>query len=79
MSQIKPSSHGIVVEHKETGIHYAISDKNYDQRIHRKVRDLKIGESTRTYKPKAKGALVEETPESSDFEQTEGSPSGDTE
>ncbi len=59
MSQIKPSSHGIVVEHKETGLHYAISDRNYDQAVHRKVRDLKEHESILSYTPKRKGDLVE--------------------
>ncbi|AUX83037.1 hypothetical protein PBI_MARTIN_14 [Microbacterium phage Martin] len=52
MSDIKPSSHGIVVEHKENGTHYAISDKNYNSKVHRKVRDLKAGESVRSYVPR---------------------------
>ncbi|AZV01720.1 hypothetical protein HOV00_gp13 [Microbacterium phage Schubert] len=57
MSNIKPSSHGIVVEHKETGIHYAVSDANYNEAIHRKVRDLKPGETVLGFKPKPKEPL----------------------
>lgn len=57
MSQLKPSSHGIVVDHKETGIRYAISDHNYSPKVHEKVRDLKPGESVRTYQPRTKDAL----------------------
>lgn len=49
MSQIKPSSHGIVVEHKESGLRYASLDANYDPKTERKVRDLKVGESILSY------------------------------
>lgn len=52
MTGIKPSSHGIVVEHKESRVRYAVSDKNFNEKVHRKVRDLRLGESTRTYQPK---------------------------
>lgn len=45
MSNIKPSSHGIVVENKESGLRYASHDRNFDPRSERKVRDLKVGES----------------------------------
>jgi hypothetical protein len=57
MTTIKPSDHGIVVEHKDNGMHYAVSDKNYNPEIHRKVRDLKPGESVRTYLPRRKESL----------------------
>lgn len=57
MSQLKPSSHGIVVDHKETGVRYAISDVNYNPNIHAKVRDLKPGESVLAYRPRAKESL----------------------
>ncbi|USH44763.1 hypothetical protein SEA_JUANYO_12 [Microbacterium phage Juanyo] len=57
MSQLKPSSHGIVVDHKETGVRYAISDVNYNPTIHSKVRDLKPHESVLSYKPRAKESL----------------------
>ncbi|QDP44066.1 hypothetical protein SEA_MCGALLEON_14 [Microbacterium phage McGalleon] len=59
MSDIKPSSHGIVVEHKENGIHFAVSDANYNSKVHRKVRDLKPGESVRTYVPRKPEPLSE--------------------
>lgn len=52
MTEIKPSSHGIVVEHKEIGTHYAVSDSNYNPKIHRKVRDLKPGETVLGYAPR---------------------------
>ncbi|QZD98602.1 hypothetical protein SEA_JEMERALD_14 [Microbacterium phage Jemerald] len=59
MTGIKPSSHGIVVEHKESGVRYAVSDRNYNEKIHRKVRDLRPGETVLGYTPKRPGALVE--------------------
>ncbi|QKN87775.1 hypothetical protein NEBULOUS_14 [Microbacterium phage Nebulous] len=52
MTGIKPSSHGIVVDHKESGVRYAVSDKNYNEKIHRKVRDLRPGETVVGYQPK---------------------------
>jgi len=52
MSQIKPSSHGIVVENKESGVWYASTDANYDPTSERKVRDLKPGETVFGYTPK---------------------------
>lgn len=57
MSNIKPSTHGIVVDHKESGTRYAVSDKNYNPDIHRKVRDLRPGETVVGYRPRRKGAL----------------------
>ncbi|QKN87714.1 hypothetical protein IXEL_13 [Microbacterium phage Ixel] len=57
MTGIKPSDHGIVVEHKETGIHYAVSDRNYNEKVHRKVRDLGPGETVRGYAPRRKESL----------------------
>lgn len=57
MSNIKPSDHGIVVEHKESGIRYAVSDRNYNDKIHRKVRDLRPGESVRSYRPRPSESL----------------------
>jgi hypothetical protein len=49
MSQIKPSSHGIVVEGKESGLRYASHDRNFDPKTERKVRDLLPGESVLSY------------------------------
>lgn len=74
MSSIKPSSHGIVVDHKETGVRYAISDKNYNEKVHRKVRDLKPGETVRTYAPKqARSAEELEEVVQANSPKTEGS------
>jgi hypothetical protein len=61
---IKQSDHGIVVEHVENGVQYAISDRNYNVKLHRKVRDLLPGESVRTYRPRRReplGSLGAET------------------
>lgn len=64
MSNIKPSTHGIVVDHKESGVRFAISDANYNPEVHRKVRDLRPGESVRSYAPRRKESLgAEESPE----------------
>lgn len=68
MTGIKPSSHGIVVEHKESGVRYAVSDRNYNEKIHHKVRDLRPGETVLGYKPKAKQALGSEDQASQDAE-----------
>ncbi|QDF15977.1 hypothetical protein H3N89_gp12 [Microbacterium phage MonChoix] len=45
-------SAGIVVKHKESGVQYAISEGNFNSKVHEKVRDLKPGESVRTYAPR---------------------------
>lgn len=48
---IKQSKYGaVVVEDKETGIRYALSDSNVTD-DHKIIRELKANESTRTYKP----------------------------
>lgn len=67
MTTIKPSDHGIVVDHKESNVRFAISDKNYDSSVHRKVRDLRPGETVRGYQPK---------PRSEDSEGVDSSDSG---
>lgn len=54
MTTIKPSDHGIVVDHVESGVRYAISDRNYDVKVHRKVRDLRPGESVLSYRPRSR-------------------------
>lgn len=59
MTGIKPSSHGIVVENKDNGSRYAISDKNYNPDKVRKVRDLRAGESVLTYQPRSAKSLGE--------------------
>lgn len=57
MSNIKPSSHGIVVDHKESEVRYAVSDINYNEKVHRKVRDLRPGETVRGFSPLRKEPL----------------------
>lgn len=69
MTGIKPSNHGIVVEHKETNVRFAISDKNYNEQVHRKVRDLRAGESVLTYKPRSAESLQ-------DAVESQGGPTG---
>lgn len=45
-------SKGIVVDHKETDVRYAISEKNFNPKVHTRVRDLKPGESIIGFTPK---------------------------
>lgn len=73
MTTIAPSSHGIVVDHTESGVRYAISDKNYDPAINRKVRDLKVGETVLGFKPIRREALGGEAG-SQQATSTEGQP-----
>lgn len=47
-------SHGIVVEHKENGIWFAVSERNFNPKVHKKVHDLKPGETVRGYLPRRK-------------------------
>jgi hypothetical protein len=51
---------GKVVDHKESGVRFAISEKNFDDRVHSFVRDLKPGETILGFQPKPKGSLVED-------------------
>ncbi len=44
-------THGIVVQHKETKVRYAVSEANYNEKVHTKVRDLKPSESVLGYRP----------------------------
>lgn len=52
-------SHGIVVEHNETGTWYAVSTRNYCPTVHTKVRDLLPGETVIGYRPKRREPVVE--------------------
>lgn len=45
-------SKGIVVDHKDTQLRYAISEHNFNPKVHTKVRDLKPGESILSFRPK---------------------------
>ena len=52
-------ANGIVVDHKESGVRYAISERNFNHKVHTKIRDLKPGETVLGFKPLRKGALGE--------------------
>lgn len=78
MTGIKPSSHGIVVDHKESGTRFAISDRNYDEKLHRKVRDLRPGETVRGYVPKRRQE-TQEAPQTPGDPQGAGDAAGDQE
>ncbi|AVJ51003.1 hypothetical protein PBI_PAJAZA_12 [Microbacterium phage Pajaza] len=43
---------GIVVEHKDNGMRFALSEKNFNPKVHKKVRDLKPGETVLGYRPR---------------------------
>lgn len=75
MTEIKPSTHGIVVEHKESGVRYAVSDRNYNPRVHRKVRDLRPGETVLGYRPRRPQGSAE----SSEATNPAAQPSGELE
>jgi hypothetical protein len=47
-------SRGIVVDHKESGVRYAISEKNFNGKVHTKVRALNPGETVLGFQPKRK-------------------------
>jgi hypothetical protein len=49
---------GIVVEHKESGVRYAISEKNFNGKLQKKVRDLHPGETIIGYAPRRAGSLA---------------------
>lgn len=52
-------SKGIIVDHKESGVRYAVSEHNFNDKVHKKVRDLKPGESVLGYSPRRKGSPAE--------------------
>lgn len=52
-------SHGIVVDHKESNIRYAISEGNFNEKVHDRVRDLKPGETVLGYQPRPKESLAD--------------------
>lgn len=51
---------GIVVDHKESGVRYAISEKNFNDQVHTRVRDLRPGETVIGFKPKSRLSLSTE-------------------
>lgn len=54
MSTPKKTSRGYVVEHKESEVRYAVSPQNFNEKTHTKIRELKPGETVRSYAPRAK-------------------------
>jgi len=51
-------SKGIVVDHKDSGVRYAISLHNFNEKIHTFVRDLLPHETVRGFQPKARKSLT---------------------
>lgn len=45
-------SNGIIVDHKESHVRFAISESNFNPEVHKHVRDLKPGETILGYKPR---------------------------
>lgn len=45
-------SRGIVVDHKETGIRYAVSESNFRDELHEYVRELSPGETIVAFRPR---------------------------
>jgi len=54
---------GIVVRHKETGNTYAVSEENRNPDTEEKIRDLKPGESIRSFVHKPKETLKSDKPQ----------------
>jgi hypothetical protein len=65
------TSNGIVVDHKDSNVRYAISEANFDERFHVKVRDLKQHETVRGYKPKPRPEAKPEAEQAPEGEQPE--------
>lgn len=42
---------GIIVDHRESRVRYAISEQNFNKKVHKRVRDLKPGETILGYRP----------------------------
>lgn len=63
---------GIVVEHKENGVRYAVSERNFNAKIHKKIRDLKPGESVAGYKPRRATKIGASATDKTEGSSTEG-------
>lgn len=61
---------GIVVDH-ENGTRYAISQNNFNPKVHTMVRELKPGETVIGFTPKRKGALSADEPDIEDYSSKE--------
>jgi hypothetical protein len=60
-------SKGIVVDHKESGVRYAISEENIDEATEEYVRDLKPGETILGYVPKSTRIKEDTLPEGTEL------------
>lgn len=45
-------SRGIVVDHRVARVRYAIAESHFNEEVHKFVRDLKLGESVLSYRPR---------------------------
>lgn len=50
-------SRGIVVDHKESGVRYAVSESNFDKNTEEFVRELGVGETVLGFTPLARVSL----------------------
>lgn len=64
-------SNGIVVQHKDSNVRYAVSRENHDEATEVFVRDLKPGETTLSYAPKLAPAKGEADPERDEAEKAQ--------
>lgn len=55
-------SKGLVVQHKKTGNRYAVSEENFNPKTEDKVRELKRGETVRSFVARPKPHKTETTP-----------------
>lgn len=62
-------SKGIVVDHREARVRYAISESNFNEEVHKKIRDLKPGETVQGFQPRPIHRLGEAEVESVDTEE----------
>lgn len=65
-------SKGIVVQHKETGNRYAVSEENFNPKTEDKIRVLKRGESVRSFVSRPQPKKSESTKTSSAASLPEG-------
>ena len=62
MSKEVKTVHGFVVDHKESGVRYAVSPQNFNPKIHDKVRELESHETVRGFQPKRLPKATQTTP-----------------
>lgn len=52
MSKTIKTVRGYVVDHKSSGVRYAVSESNYNAKVHTKVRELKQNETVLGFRPR---------------------------